>query len=161
MPTQSRNYRRLRTLRITSFRKNRGKSSTEIMQNLRDEGLVSVYYNDICLSVDTWFLFEKRRNFYKSYANFCTISNPYKHIWLRIIIQALADYGGGRPCDEFAWSMDLPPDDLKCSPSYHICKSHAKLFLLSISDFEEEFAGLRTGTIREFMSKLNGSSNDK
>ena len=156
MSTINKNYSALVAERLERILVIRELSTADIVSTLLDENLASCFYDEKCFAVDRWFLFDRRKNFYKGYASCIEVVDPISHIWFRVVLQALVDYGAGRPCDCHVWVRDVPPDRMRCSPTVHICKNVAKKFLLSLTSPDLEFAGLSESTLQHYMSKLNG-----
>jgi len=131
---------------------------TDILNELRSEGLVSEYYDVTCLTVDVWFLFDKRPVYtHRKIARIGTIKDPVIRLFLGVLVRAIQDARSRRPCDVNSWAKDCPPDRAICLPSEHICEDHATEFLDDSSIFWEDILNLPYGTLLGIATKENGS----
>lgn len=132
---------RLEILRVTP-------QEADPISILRYKHLVSSRYDFRNLATDYWYL--KTRDMRRKCEYVVDPADPLKGLWLGCITIAISDVREKRPCDMNAWRCDSPPMGIDtCSELVHICAPAALGFLLSLSDEDELFAGLRPGTIRE------------
>lgn len=145
----------MRENRILTIRNNLALPFADIFAKVTNNGFVTKNYSEKCLLVDLWHI-NRKSILHCNYKDFSVI-DPESYLMLKVIIQALTDYGNGRPCDQDIWRKDLPPGNrnVKCCPSNHICRNHAEDFLKNLSPSYEAFAGLTPGTVKAYMKKFD------
>lgn len=144
--------------RLAVIRENHLLLANDIISLLRESRLITENYSERCLSVDFWFLCRPQSvKLYKNWTNTSIIHNPIRRLFFSVFVNALVDYGHGRPCDLKAWRLDEPPDRVRCTDSHHICRENAFEFLTSVTSSEELAGGLSPGTLLEFIDLINRS----
>ena len=130
-----------------------------ILRDLRSFGRISEYYDEICLAVDVWHLFDRRPIYaHRRFAETSFMGDAYIRIFFGIVVQAICDAKMGRPCDAHSWRLDHPPGDGQpCTPTTHLCKKNAVEFIVENDKVWEEILNLPYGTLVELMTKKNDS----
>jgi len=130
-------------------------SPPELLRELQHSGLVTVNYSLRCAETDIWFI-QKERSINTSVLsrdNFDGASeeDPYRLIWFRVILLAMLDVRGGRPCDLDCWKGDRPPGGQYCEIGAHICRPAAMEFLSFMPESISSFAGVDKSYITAFL----------
>lgn len=130
-----------------------------VIRDLRAFEMISEYYDEHCLAVDVWYLFDRRQIYtHRRFAEICVIREPAIRVLFGIVVQALCDVKTGRPCDVRSWRLDHPPGGgLRCSPTTHLCKRNAAEFISEMSEAWEPILNLSDGTLMHLAAKKNGS----
>lgn len=133
-------------------------SHESIIRLLREQQLVSKYYDMICLAVDVWFMFDRELTYTNRRLDEITaIRDPVTRMFFAITVQALYDIRQHRPCDSHSWRLDHPPDGKRCSPTLHICEREALRFIKETATLYEHILNLQDGTLMHLAKRKNGS----
>jgi hypothetical protein len=132
---------------------------SSVIRELSSRHLVSQYYDLICLSVDVWYIFDRQTVYsQRRLAEVSAIEDPISRLMLGMIVQAIIDVKGSRPCDYRSWRLDRPPGDgTRCTPTTHICELNARQFLGDVVHRWEPILHLSENTIQGLIQKKNGS----
>jgi hypothetical protein len=116
--------------------------------------LASEDYGEVCLQVDKWYFSHKRNQYDRSKVRVYD-GDPYVHLCLNIIIQAIADAMSGRPCDMGKWINDLAPKGKRgCIPTAHVCAQDAISYLQNCASNWETCVGLKDGTLEGYIEQI-------
>lgn len=147
---------RLKTVKDQVIRENQ---VPEVIRELLNQELISENYDLPCLAVDVWYLFDRKPLYaHKRFVLANVIRDPLARLYFGVAVQAIYDARMRRPCDAQSWIVDQPPgDQTRCTPSVHICESHAKEFIEEIALSLEPILKLPTGFLLKLTTKKNGS----
>lgn len=137
----------------------RGDCYTLVIRDLRAFELISKHYDEPCLAVDVWYLFDRRPVYaHRRYAETSVIRDPVIRVFFGIVVQSLYDVKIARPCDVYSWIKDHPPgDESRCSPTTHLCMKDAMEFIAETANVWESILNLSEGTLVDLATKKNGS----
>ena len=139
--------------RLDILKDNSKAAPITLLDIITSSGMTSPVYGFQNMRLDLWYLYRPR---YKSktqkLAGICSSSE--RIVLLQIIIQALKDFATARPCDHSIWTHDMSPVRSRCNNIAHICSEEAELFLVNITKMQEDYAGLSSGTVKEYMRRI-------
>lgn len=129
-----------------------------ILEDLSSFELTSEFYDGNCLTVDVWYLFDRRAVFvHRRFTKIAVIQDPVIRVFFAVVVQALVDVKSRRPCDAYLWRLDHPPDQRQCSPTTHICEKKAVEFIKETSVMWEHVLNLSYGMLAKMVTQENGS----